>query len=151
MNSRKWHLNKDYSTLENWFKLHNWDSSIPKDILPELGIIVDDICAAGLYTDKSSKLGFMYGIFSNPNISKIKLFKAMKICFNEIYKIANDLNLNYIYTVTAEKSLHKLYNSFLKLNNCESNLKAYIINIKKTSNECEQIAFDYLQPIPDHI
>ena len=26
-----------------------------------------------------------------------------------------------------------------------------IINIKKTSNECEQIAFDYLQPIPDHI
>ena len=74
MNSRKWHLNKDYSTLENWFKLHNWDSSIPKDILPELGIIVDDICAAGLYTDKSSKLGFMYGIFSNPNISKIKLF-----------------------------------------------------------------------------
>ena len=26
-----------------------------------------------------------------------------------------------------------------------------IINIKKTSNECKQIAFDYLQPIPDHI
>ena len=74
MNKRRWQLNKDYPTLEYWFKLHKWASPIPKNILPELGIIIEDICAAGLYTDKSSKLGYMYGIFSNPNISKIKLF-----------------------------------------------------------------------------
>ena len=84
MNSRRWHLNKDYPTLERWFKLHKWDSPIPKDILPERGIIIEDICAAGLYTDTSSKLGYVYGIFSNPNIPKIKLFKAMKLCFNDI-------------------------------------------------------------------
>ena len=140
MNKRRWQLNKDYPTLEYWFKLHKWDSPIPKNILPERGVIIEDICAAGLYTDTSSKLGFMYGIFSNPNIPKIKLFKAMKICFNEINKIANELNLNYIYTVTAEKSLHKLYNKILKLNNCESNLKAYIIDLNKLNNNLDWIS-----------
>jgi hypothetical protein len=60
MNSRRWHLNKDYPTLERWFKLHKWDSPIPKDILPERGIIIENICAAGLYTDTSSKLGYVY-------------------------------------------------------------------------------------------
>ena len=76
MNKRRWQLNKDYPTLEYWFKLHKWDSPIPKDILPERGIIIEDICAAGLYTDTSSKLGYVYGIFSNPNIPKIKLLHS---------------------------------------------------------------------------
>ena len=133
MNKRRWQLNKDYPTLEHWFKLHKWDSPIPKNILPELGIIIEDICAAGLYTDKSSKLGYMYGMFSNPNIPKIKLFKAMIMCLNEIKFLAKELNLNFIYTTTAEKSLHKLYNKILKINNCESNLKAYIIDLNNSN------------------
>ena len=93
MNKRRWQLNKDYPTLEYWFKLHKWDSPIPKDILPERGIIIEDICAAGLYIDTSSKLGYMYGIFSNPEISKIKLFKSMLLCLNEIKILAKKSNL----------------------------------------------------------
>ena len=140
MNSRRWHLNKDYSTLQNWFKLHKWDSPIPKDILPERGIIIEDICAAGLYTDTSSKLGYVYGIFSNPTAPKIKLFKAMKLCFSDIKLIANELNLKYLYTTTAEKSLNKLYSKFLKLNNCESNLKAYIIDLNNSNINLDWIS-----------
>ena len=140
MNKRRWQLNKDYPTLEYWFKLHKWDLPIPKNILPELGIIIEDICAAGLYTDKSSKLGYMYGIFSNPNISKIKLFKAMILCLNEIKLLAKELNLNFIYTTTAEKSLNKLYSKFLKLNNCESNLKAYIIDLNNSNINLDWIS-----------
>ena len=140
MNKRRWQLNKDYPTLEYWFKLHKWDSSIPKNILPELGIIIEDICAAGLYTDKSSKLGYMYGIFSNPNISKIKLFKAMILCLNEIKLLAKELNLNFIYTTTAETSLHKLYTKILKINNCESNLKAYIIDLNNSNINLDWIS-----------
>ena len=140
MNKRRWQLNKDYPTLEYWFKLHKWDSPIPKDILPERGIIIEDICAAGLYTDTSSKLGYVYGIFSNPNIPKIKLFKAMIICFNEIKLLAKELNLKYLYTTTAEKSLNKLYSKFLKLNNCESNLKAYIIDLDNSNINLDWIS-----------
>ena len=140
MNKRRWQLNKDYPTLEYWFKLHKWDSPIPKNILPELGIIIEDICAAGLYTDKSSKLGYMYGIFSNPNISKIKLFKAMILCLNEIKLLAKELNLNFIYTTTAETSLHKLYTKILKINNCESNLKAYIIDLNNSNINLDWIS-----------
>jgi hypothetical protein len=140
MNSRRWHLNKDYPTLERWFKLYKWDSPIPKNILPELGIIIEDVCAAGLYTDKSSKLGYMYGIFSNPQIPKIKLFKSMLLCLNEIKILAKELNLNFIYTTTAESSLHKLYTKILKINNCESNLKAYIIDLNNSNINLDWIS-----------
>ena len=140
MNKRRWQLNKDYPTLEYWFKLHKWDSPIPKDILPELGIIIEDVCAAGLYTDKSSKLGYMYGIFSNPKITKIKLFKSMLLCLNEIKILAKELNLNFLYTTTAESSLHKLYTKILKINNCESNLKAYIIDLNNSNINLDWIS-----------
>ena len=140
MNKRRWQLNKDYPTLEHWFKLHKWDSPIPKNILPELGIIIEDICAAGLYTDKSSKLGYIYGIFSNPKIPKIKLFKSMLLCLNEIKTLAKELNLNFLYTTTAESSLHKLYTKILKINNCESNLKAYIIDLNNSNINLDWIS-----------
>ena len=140
MNKRRWQLKKDYPTLEHWFKLHKWDSPIPKNILPELGVIIEDICAAGLYTDKSSKLGYMYGIFSNPKIPKIKLFKSMLLCLNEIKILAKELNLNFLYTTTAESSLHKLYTKILKINNCESNLKAYIIDLDNSNINLDWIS-----------
>jgi len=140
MNKRRWQLNKDYPTLEYWFKLHKFDSPIPKDILPELGIIIEDICAAGLYTDKSSELGYMYGIFSNPEIPKIKLFKSMLLCLNEIKTLAKELNLNFLYTTTAESSLHKLYTKILKINNCESNLKSYIIDLDNSNINLDWIS-----------
>ena len=140
MNSRRWHLNKDYPTLQRWFKLHKWDSPIPKDLLPEFGIIVEDICAAGLYMDRTSKFSYMYGIFSNPNIPKIKLVKGMILCLQEIKKLAKEYNLNFIYTTTAEPSLHKLYNKILKINNCESNLKAYIIDLDNSNINLDWIS-----------
>lgn len=141
-NKRRWQLNKDYPTLVQWFKDHQWESPIPKDILPELGIIVDDICAAGLYTDKSSKLGYMYGIFSNPKVSKITLFKSMKYCFEGIKEIAEELNLKYIYTTTGEKALHKLYKKYLHLTNVENTLKSYIIDLQNTNNNLDWISGD---------
>ena len=82
----------------------------------------------------------MYGIFSNPNISKIKLFKAMILCLNEIKFLAKELNLNFIYTTTAETSLHKLYTKILKINNCESNLKAYIIDLNNLNINLDWIS-----------
>ena len=42
MNYRFWNLDKDYSILEGWCKERNWESNIPKEMLPPQGIIVED-------------------------------------------------------------------------------------------------------------
>ena len=134
MNVRKWDLKKDYPTIIEWCKKNRWDIAFPEGVLPPKGIVVEEkemICAAGLYTDAGSILGFMYGIFSNPDVSKFKLFKAMKMCVDEIYKLAKEYNLGLIYTMTGEKALHRLYEDHLNMKCCENNLKSYIINLDK--------------------
>lgn len=139
-NKRLWQLNKDYPVLKKWFKDHNWESPIPKEVLPKLGIIIDDICAAGLHIDKSSKMGLMYGIFSNPNTSKIVLFKAMKECVEGIKELAKQKKLTYIYTITGEKALHKLYEKHLCLTKRENTINSYIIDLTNKNKNLDWIS-----------
>jgi len=134
MQIKKWDLSKDYPIISKWCKDRKWDLSIPKEMLPPLGIIVSDvkkICAAGLYIDKKAKFGFMYGLFSNPKIGKIKLFKAMKLCIQEIEKQAIKNKLGLVYTITGESSLDKLYTKHMGMITCENNVKSYVINLNK--------------------
>ena len=133
MQARKWIVSKDYSTISNWCKQYDWDNAIPKEALPKVGIIVIDkepVCAAGLFIDKTSKLSFMWGIFSNPTVSKIKLYKAMKICIDWIKKEAKRNKLSFVYSVTGENALHKLYNKNKDMMLCENNINSYIISLK---------------------
>ena len=134
MRARKWNLKKDYPVICEWCKKQCWDLAFPEGVLPPRGIVIEDekiICAAGLFIDKGSTLGFMYGIFSDPDINKIKLFKAMKMCVDEIYKLAKECNLGLVATMTREKTLHRLYEKHLNMKHCESDLKSYIINLDK--------------------
>jgi hypothetical protein len=134
MQPRKWNVNKDYSIIFNWCKQYNWDAVIPKEVLPKIGVIIIDkkpICAAGLFVDKTSKLGFMWGIFSNPKISKIKLFRGMEMCIEQIENEAKKNKLSFVYTITGENALHKLYNRSNKLDLCENNINSYIMNFTK--------------------
>ena len=133
MQARKWIVSKDYSIISNWCKQYDCDNAIPKEALPKVGIIVIDkepMCAAGLFIDKTSKLSFMWGIFSNPNVGKIKLYKAMKMCINEIKKEAKRNKLSFVYSVTGENALHKLYNKNKDMMLCENNINSYIISLK---------------------
>ena len=137
MQVRKWNVKKDYSSILKWCNQRDWDSPIPQETLPAVGVIVtdkEDICAAGLFVDKTSKLGFMWGIFSNPKTSKIKLFKAMKMCVEEIKKQAIKNKLSFVYTITGEKALHKLYGKHIGMHLCESNINSYIMNLKNNKN-----------------
>ena len=132
MQVRKWNVKKDYPSILKWCNQRDWDSPIPQETLPAIGVIVtdkEDICAAGLFVDKTSKLGFMWGIFSNPKTSKIKLFKAMKMCVEEIKKQAIKNKLSFVYTITGEKALHKLYGKHIGMHLCESNINSYIMNL----------------------
>ena len=133
MQARKWIVSKDYSTISNWCKQYDWDNAIPKEALPKVGIIVIDkepMYAAGLFIDKTSKLSFMWGIFSNPKVSKIKLYKAMKLCIDEIKKEAKRNKLSFVYSVTGENALHKLYKKNRDMMLCENNIDSYIISLK---------------------
>ena len=135
MQSKKWNLKKDYSVISKWCKEHKWDLAIPKEMLPPLGIIIseqDNICAAGLYIDKKAKFGFMYGVFSNPKINKLKLFKAMKMCMQEIKKQAIKNKLGLVYTITGEPALDKLYTKYMSMQICENTVKSYVMNLNKT-------------------
>ena len=137
MQVKKWNLTKDYSTISKWCKQHKWDLSIPKEMLPPLGVMVSEkekICAAGLYVDKKAKFGFMYGLFSNPKTGKIKLFKAMKLCVDEIKKQAIKNKLSFVYTITGENALHKLYSKHMGMHLCENNINSYIMDLKNNNN-----------------
>ena len=134
MQSRKWNLTKDYSVISKWCKAHKWDLAIPKEMLPLQGVMIseeENICAAGLYIDKKAKFGFMYGLFSNPKTSKIKLFKAMKMCLQEIQKQALKNKLGLVYTITGEAALDKLYTKYMGMQPCENNINTYVMNLNK--------------------
>jgi len=70
-------------------------------------------------------------LFSNPEIGKIKLFKAMKLCIQEIEKQAIKNKLGLVYTITGESSLDKLYTKHMGMITCENNVKSYVINLNK--------------------
>ena len=148
MNFRKWDLKKDYPTIIEWCKKRNWDLPIPKKLLASEGIVVEEdsmICVAMLYVDKESGFSYMYGIFSDPDASKIKLFKAMKICVDEMINLAKSKKLNFLYTTTGETALHRLYEKHSELKNCEDNLKSYVINLDREEyNDLDWISGDRL-------
>jgi len=134
MQTRKWIVNKDYPIIFKWCKEYGWDNAIPKKVLPKIGIMITDkepICAAGLFIDKTSKLSFMWGIFSNPKINKIKLYRAMRLCVDEIRKEANKHKLYFVYSVTGENALHKLYKKDKHMMLCENNINSYIMSLNK--------------------
>ena len=141
---------KDYSIISKWCKDRKWDLAIPKEMLPPLGIIISDqekICAAGLYIDKKAKFGFMYGLFSNPKITKIKLFKAMKLCVQSIEKqaIKNKLGLEkspyYLHEFHNEND--EWYGKFAE------NTKLYLALSAIGENVIEQCQLDFKKCIND--
>jgi len=135
MNSRLWDLNKDYDTLVEWWNQHEFDLPVPKDVLPPLGIMIEmngvPVCAAGLYEDhRRTKFGFMFGLFTNPEIGRIKLYKAMNMCLEEIQNEAKIKELGLVYTITGESALFKLY----ERNNMtlvENNTRSYVMNVQQ--------------------
>jgi len=135
MNSRIWNLEKDYDTLVKWWKQHDFNLPVPKDVLPPLGIMIEEdnvsICAAGLYEDyKRTKFGLMFGLFTNAEIGKIKLYKAMNKCLQEINKLAKTKELGLVLTTTGESALFKLYEKN-NMTLVENNTRSYVMNMQQ--------------------
>ena len=134
MKYRFWNLDKDYTILEEWCKERNWESSIPKEMIPPQGIIIEDkdpICALGLYLNEKVKFGYMYGIFSNPQIGKMKLYRAMKMSLEAVRELASKKGIEIIITHTAEKALETLYTKHGNMKLVEENVNQYIMNLNE--------------------
>ncbi len=134
MKYRFWNLDKDYTILEEWCKERNWESNIPKEMLPPQGIIIEDkdpICALGLYLNEKVKFGYMYGIFSNPQIGKMKLYRAMKMSLEAVRELASKKGVEIIITHTAEKALETLYTKHGNMKLVEENVNQYIMNLNE--------------------
>ena len=134
MKYRVWDLDQDYPILKKWCKERDFDNEIPKEMLPPQGIIVEDeepICALGLYLNEKVKFGYMYGIFSNPNVGKVTLFKAMKMSLQGVKELASTKGIEVIITHTAEKALEKLYTRHGGMELVEKNVNQYIMNLNK--------------------
>ena len=54
----------------------------------------------------------------------------MKLCVDEIKKEAKRNKLSFVYSVTGENALHKLYKKNKDMMLCENNINSYIISLK---------------------
>jgi hypothetical protein len=101
--------NEDYGTLKEWWVAQNWPP-VPEDNLPQMGYVVEDICAGFLY-QTDSKCAILEWIISNPNSDSTKRDKALDLLIKTI--LEETRNLGY-QTILSWISHPRLMTRFLK-------------------------------------
>ena len=145
MQARNWNLDKDYPYLVNWWKQHEF-GIVPKKCLPPDGIIVEEnnipICAGGLYCCTGTKFGFMEWIVANKTANIKSIHKGLNLCITEIFKLAKKYNIELIYSMTANTSLHKRYTKYHNMKLVENNVKTFLMDLTKSYTDLEWISDD---------
>jgi len=145
MQARNWNLDKDYPYLVNWWKQHEF-GIVPKKCLPPDGIIVEEnnipICAGGLYCCTGTKFGFMEWIVANKTANLKSIHKGLNLCITEIFKLAKKYNMELIYSMTANTSLHKRYTKYHNMKLVENNVKTFLMDLTKSYTDLEWISDD---------
>jgi hypothetical protein len=105
-------IDSDYEILCQWYKEWGWNEVPSRDFLPDNGkeglMFFDDdkpVCA-GFY----SKVGWIAWIVSDKNYKGLR-FKAITLLVEALTKILKDLGCKYIYTVTDNRVLHKVFDN----------------------------------------
>jgi len=145
MQARNWNLDKDYPYLVNWWKQHEF-GIVPKKCLPPDGIIVEEnnipICASGLYCCTGTKFGFMEWIVADKTANLKSIHKGLNLCITEIFKLAKKYNIELIYSMTANTSLHKRYTKYHNMKLVENNVKTFLMDLTKSYTDLEWISDD---------
>ena len=145
MQARNWNLDKDYPYLVNWWKQHEF-GIVPKKCLPPDGIIVEEnnipICASGLYCCTGTKFGFMEWIVADKTANLKSIHKGLNLCIPEIFKLAKKYNMELIYSMTANTSLHKRYTKYHNMKLVENNVKTFLMDLTKGYTDLEWISDD---------
>ena len=145
MQARNWILDKDYPYLVNWWKQHQF-GIVPKKCLPPDGIIVEEnnipICAGGLYRCVNSNFSVMEWIVADKTASIKNIHKGLNLCITEIFKLAKKYNMELIYSMTANTSLHKRYTKYHNMKLVENNVKTFLMDLTKSYTDLEWISDD---------
>ena len=145
MQARNWNLDKDYPYLVNWWKQHEF-GIVPKKCLPPDGIIVEEnnipICAGGLYRCVNSNFSVMEWIVADKTASIKNIHKGLNLCITEIFKLAKKYNMELIYSMTANTSLHKRYTNYHNMKLVENNVKTFLMDLTKSYTDLEWISDD---------
>ena len=145
MQARNWNLDKDYPYLVNWWKQHEF-GIVPKKCLPPDGIIVEEnnipICAGGLYRCVNSNFSVMEWIVADKTANIKSIHRGLNLCITEIFKLAKKYNIELIYSMTANTSLHKRYTKYHNMKLVENNVKTFLIDLTKSYTDLEWISDD---------
>tara|TARA_R110000744_G_scaffold370263_1_gene480786 strand:+ start:459 stop:914 length:456 start_codon:yes stop_codon:yes gene_type:complete len=145
MQARDWDLDKDYPYLVNWWKQHEF-GIVPKKCLPPDGIIVEEnnipICAGGLYRCVGSNFSVMEWIVADKTANIKSIHKGLNICITEIFKLAKKYNMELVYSMTANTSLHKRYTKYHDMKLVENNVKTFLMDLTKSYTDLEWISDD---------
>ena len=83
---------KDYKTLEGWWKEHGWEP-VPKFMLSDYGIVVsngDEDLVAGFILEGNFEFVMLEWIVGNPKAKKTKVYKAIDRIYSCAEKIAKE-------------------------------------------------------------
>jgi hypothetical protein len=132
MQVRKWNLDTDYKYLVKWWKQYDF-GIVPKNCLPPTGIIISQdnkpVCAGGIYFGVGTKFAFMEWIVVDKNTGLKIAHNALKLCVEELIKMAKENDIDLLYTVTAQKALQKRYIKFHKMEIGEKNSMTFVKNL----------------------
>lgn len=106
MNIRPYEIH-DYMTLFDWWTAHKWTAPAI-DMLPRVGLVVDDICAGFLY-QTDSKIAWLEFIVSNPKSDKYKREEALDLLISSCINQAKDMGFKAIFTSVKHPKLKERY------------------------------------------
>ena len=101
-------------------------------MFPE-GIIVENdntpICAGGLYRCINSNFGVMEWIVADKFAPLKVTHKALNLCIQELLLLAKQYKIELVYSMTANKSLHKRYTKYHNMKLVEEHVKTFLSDL----------------------
>lgn len=106
MNVRLYDRNRDYEMLMRWWVARDHEV-VPSNLLPKLGVIVDDIAAGFLY-QTDSKLGILENFITSPDASPRQSHQALTEVTRELREFAETAEIETLVVFTKRPSVGKV-------------------------------------------
>lgn len=123
MVAHKFNYEEHAVMVGKWLTKHSFPLP-PKDLLPDIGFLVDDAACGFLYTT-NSKLGWVEWVFSNPEKPKEDRAAALDVVFKLLENVANQVGITALFSAASIPG----YAAVLERNNFKStdkNITHYI-------------------------
>lgn len=99
---------EDYPTVQHWWHLNTGKDFVPFEVLPEDGIIVDDVCAIWIYLAKNAPFAYMAWNVVMPDCPPKKVKKGLEIAIEECAMLARREGVKVIMIPHQRRSMHRL-------------------------------------------